>query len=450
MEIEGLDFGRGARPAGRTHRASQPPRRTAGAPAESGQRLHAANAAAAAWFQAQLRGNAGREALAYLERRGVDRATGERFELGYAPNDGQSLRRALAAPGLRRCRADRGWAGQEAEDGGEPYAHFRNRLMFPIADERGRIVGFGGRALGEARAKYLNTPETEIFHKGELLYNLHAGEGGRARAARARAGRRLHGRDRPGAGRDRTGGGAAGHGGDRAPARQPVAPRRGADRLPRWRPRRPGRCHACRRAGPAGDARRPDAALCGAARRRGSRQLSAPPRAEALAALLSKAAHAVANDLAAGDAQGRRFDTPEAARGVAPEIASLHPGRRSRISGQSLLDQFGGCRTSAAVREAAAMAERRRRAKRPPGTAWARPVSLPASQRAQKDSRGEESCCPCAASGLAARATRKIFAQLQFRDAASRTTAPGNRRVVQRGAPVLTRMHSRATSSNTV
>ena len=61
----------------------------------------------------------------------------------------------------------------KAEDGGEPFDHFRHRLMFPIADERGRIVGFGGRALGEARAKYLNTPETEIFHKGELLYNLH-------------------------------------------------------------------------------------------------------------------------------------------------------------------------------------------------------------------------------------------------------------------------------------
>ena len=70
----------------------------------------------------------------------------------------------------------------KSDDDSEPFAHFRHRLMFPIADERGRIVGFGGRALGEARAKYLNTPETEIFHKGELLYNLHRA----ARAARER------------------------------------------------------------------------------------------------------------------------------------------------------------------------------------------------------------------------------------------------------------------------
>ena len=70
----------------------------------------------------------------------------------------------------------------KSNDDSEPFAHFRHRLMFPIADERGRIVGFGGRALGEARAKYLNTPETEIFHKGELLYNLHRA----ARAARER------------------------------------------------------------------------------------------------------------------------------------------------------------------------------------------------------------------------------------------------------------------------
>ena len=119
---------------------------------------------AAAW-------QAGREALAYLERRGVDRATASTFEIGYAPNDGQSLRQALRSQGFADAELIAAGLVKEGEDR-EPYAHFRNRLMFPIADERGRLVGFGGRALGEARAKYLNTPETEIFHKGELLYNL--------------------------------------------------------------------------------------------------------------------------------------------------------------------------------------------------------------------------------------------------------------------------------------
>ena len=78
------------------------PRRTAQsqAQAESGQRLHAANAAASAWFQAQLAGAAGREAMAYLERRGLDRATIRAFELGYAPNEGQGLRQALKGQGF--------------------------------------------------------------------------------------------------------------------------------------------------------------------------------------------------------------------------------------------------------------------------------------------------------------------------------------------------------------
>jgi DNA primase len=177
MQVEGLSF-----PDTLTRLADltglEAPRRSveAQAQAEAGQRLHAANAAAAAWFQAQLAGVAGREAMAYLERRGLDRAAVRSFELGYAPQDGHGLRQALRAQGFGD--------GEllavgliKAEESREPYAHFRHRLMFPIADERGRIVGFGGRALGDARAKYLNTPETEVFRKGDLLYNLHRAKG---------------------------------------------------------------------------------------------------------------------------------------------------------------------------------------------------------------------------------------------------------------------------------
>ena len=140
--------------------------------------------------------------MTYLERRGVDRATIRAFELGYAPNEGQGLRQALKGQGFGE--AELLAAGLvKADEGGEPFAHFRHRLMFPIADERGRTVGFGGRALGDARAKYLNTPETEIFHKGDLLYNLHRAKASGARAASARPGRGLHGRDRADPGRHR-------------------------------------------------------------------------------------------------------------------------------------------------------------------------------------------------------------------------------------------------------
>ena len=148
------------------------PRRAAPQASESGERQRAANEAAALWFQAQLRAPVGAEAMAYLERRGVDPATARAFGLGYAPDDRTALRMALRTQGFDDAALAA--AGLlRAVESGEPYAHFRHRLIFPIADERGRVVGFGGRALGEARAKYLNTPETELFHKGELLYNWH-------------------------------------------------------------------------------------------------------------------------------------------------------------------------------------------------------------------------------------------------------------------------------------
>ena len=173
MQVENLGFGDAlTRLAEMT--GVPAPRRTAQtqALAELGQRLFAANAAASAWFQAQLAGAPGREAMAYLERRGIDRATIRTFELGYAPSEGQALRQALKSQGFGE--AELLAAGLvKADEAGDPFAHFRHRLMFPITDERGRVVGFGGRALGDARAKYLNTPETEVFHKGDLLYNLH-------------------------------------------------------------------------------------------------------------------------------------------------------------------------------------------------------------------------------------------------------------------------------------
>jgi DNA primase len=132
---------------------------------------------AAQFFQQKLQEGAGAEARAYLERRGVKGVTLDRFGIGYAPGDDRADRTAL----LKYLKSKDITVEQMAEAGlviagpdiAEPYDRFRNRVMFPIADARGRVIAFGGRALSaDAKAKYLNSPETPLFHKGRVLYNL--------------------------------------------------------------------------------------------------------------------------------------------------------------------------------------------------------------------------------------------------------------------------------------
>jgi len=125
------------------------------------------------WFAANLRRTAGKAAREYLERRGLPEDQWERFGLGYAPNDREGLKAALVQRGARP--GDLVEAGMliAPEGGGQPYDRFRDRLMFPILDARGRIVSFGGRAMNpDDRAKYLNGPESPLFHKGATLYGL--------------------------------------------------------------------------------------------------------------------------------------------------------------------------------------------------------------------------------------------------------------------------------------
>ncbi|HUO11355.1 MAG TPA: DNA primase, partial [Caulobacteraceae bacterium] len=128
---------------------------------------------AAAWFEAELRRPAGREARAYLEHRGLPEADWKRFRLGYAPPGRTTLKDYLVTKGAAPGALVEAGLLIAPEDGGAPYDRFRNRIIFPIADARGRTVSFGGRALDpEARAKYLNGPDTQLFHKGRLLYGL--------------------------------------------------------------------------------------------------------------------------------------------------------------------------------------------------------------------------------------------------------------------------------------
>jgi len=132
--------------------------------------LYAALEAAARFFVKQLSGSD--KARAYLDRREVDAATRERFAIGYAPDSFSALRDALGTDARRVSLLER--AGLFSKnDKGNTYDKFRDRVMFPIHDRRGRVIAFGGRVLDpEDSPKYLNSPETELFHKGRELYGM--------------------------------------------------------------------------------------------------------------------------------------------------------------------------------------------------------------------------------------------------------------------------------------
>jgi DNA primase len=128
---------------------------------------------AAQWFEAELRRPSGREARAYLERRGLPEEEWARFHLGFSPPGRTALKDYLVTKGARPQALVEAGLLIAPEDGGAPYDRFRDRIIFPITDPRGRVVSFGGRAMDpQARAKYLNGPETPVFHKGHNLYGL--------------------------------------------------------------------------------------------------------------------------------------------------------------------------------------------------------------------------------------------------------------------------------------
>ncbi|MZR32409.1 DNA primase [Sneathiella litorea] len=134
--------------------------------------LHEAMELAGKWFTSQLTSQAGGRAREYLSRRQVSEAAVASFRLGFASNSRTALKEALIARGVTEATLIEGGLVIKPDDGRESYDRFRDRLMFPITDRRGRIIAFGGRALGDAPAKYLNSPETPLFHKGHVLYNM--------------------------------------------------------------------------------------------------------------------------------------------------------------------------------------------------------------------------------------------------------------------------------------
>jgi DNA primase len=139
--------------------------------AELSASLTEVTAAAQRWFAEQLQGIAGAEAREYCKRRGIDAATIERFGIGLAPDSRNALKKALASLGEDRL-IETGMLIKPDEGGKDSYDRFRGRLMFPVRDARGRVIGFGGRILGEGEPKYLNSPDTPLFDKGRTLYNI--------------------------------------------------------------------------------------------------------------------------------------------------------------------------------------------------------------------------------------------------------------------------------------
>jgi DNA primase len=131
---------------------------------------------ACAFFEQALRGPHGRTALDYLQRRGLDDQTIGRFRLGFSPDSRTALKHSLKQVGLPEALAIEAGlliAPDPVEHHErEPFDRFRGRVMFPITDRRGRIIAFGGRILGDGQPKYLNSPDTPLFHKGSILYGL--------------------------------------------------------------------------------------------------------------------------------------------------------------------------------------------------------------------------------------------------------------------------------------
>lgn len=134
---------------------------------------------AAKFYKDRLKGSD--KAVTYLKGRGLDGKTAARFGLGYAPDEWQGLEKVVAD----YQSLDLETVGLVIAGEGKRYDRFRDRVMFPIRSERGKVIAFGGRVIGQGEPKYLNSPETPLFHKGRELYGLYENRRGIQQAGRA-------------------------------------------------------------------------------------------------------------------------------------------------------------------------------------------------------------------------------------------------------------------------
>lgn len=142
--------------------------------------IHALLEEATSWMEEQLRSLPYRSAYDYIIQRGVSEEALRAFRVGFAPSDGQALRQYLTAQGYSDAQMIEAGVLRPGKDGRAPYAFFRERIMFPVTDRRGRVVAFGGRILPDhlrapdrgdyVPAKYMNSGDTPLFDKGRMLY----------------------------------------------------------------------------------------------------------------------------------------------------------------------------------------------------------------------------------------------------------------------------------------
>lgn len=148
--------------------------------AERQKDLYTLMESATKWFQDELNKAENKDIQTYLDQRGLGGQTQENFRIGYAPADGQALRKALKLQGYTDAMMIEACIAKASTKGGEPYIFFRDRVIFPVADKRGRIIAFGGRILPEhirpqtnpdfKPPKYINSSDTPLFDKGRMLY----------------------------------------------------------------------------------------------------------------------------------------------------------------------------------------------------------------------------------------------------------------------------------------
>ena len=171
MEYNGLGFPEAVEDLAARYNLEVP--REAGRQPDSGRNneLYELLGQAAQFYQGHLQGSAGR-ATAYLKKRGISGAVIKDYEIGYAPQGWKNLINSLGKSAAVKARLeDAGLIRPGSTEG--HYDFFRDRIMFPIRDQRGRIIGFGGRVLGDDTPKYLNSPDSPLFHKGRELYGLY-------------------------------------------------------------------------------------------------------------------------------------------------------------------------------------------------------------------------------------------------------------------------------------
>ena len=170
MEVEGLSYPDAVRKLAQRVGLEVPEDEQYQSRYRQQERLWALMKEAARYFHSQLYAPVGAEGLQYAQKRGMPKGTLTKFGIGFAPNTWNGLCDAMRAKGYTDQELRD--AGLVSEKNGRIYDRFRNRLMFPIIDTRGNIIGFGGRVMDDSTPKYLNSPETLIFNKRKNLFGL--------------------------------------------------------------------------------------------------------------------------------------------------------------------------------------------------------------------------------------------------------------------------------------